>query len=165
MTLIEAVDQIHRMIFGLPTRRMSQITPDIFIGGQHHRNGWGKLQARGVTAVVNMRRESDDRSRGVAPERYLQLSTIDNTPPTLEHLQEGVDFIREEIERGGKVYIHCWEGVGRAPTMCAAYLISTGLSPEAAWARIREVRPFIRPTPFQVKQVEEFAKRYQRERV
>jgi hypothetical protein len=43
--------------------------------------------------------------------------------------------------------------------MAAAYLISTGLSPEGAWARIRETRPFIRPTQVQVEQIERFAAR------
>ena len=41
----------------------------------------------------------------------------------------GVCFIDAEINRGGKVYIHCAVGCGRAPTMTAAYLISTGDAP------------------------------------
>jgi hypothetical protein len=38
-----------------------------------------------------------------------------------------------------------------------AYLIHTGLAADEAWARVREVRPFIRPTPVQVAQIERFA--------
>jgi hypothetical protein len=41
--------------------------------------------------------------------------------------------------------------------MAAAYLISTGMTAEGAWALIRETRPFIRPTPVQVTQIERFA--------
>jgi hypothetical protein len=41
--------------------------------------------------------------------------------------------------------------------MAAAYLVSTGLTPAEAWARIRMVRPFIRIKPGQVAQVERFA--------
>ncbi len=158
VTLIEAYDQIYRTIFGVPTRRLSEVTPQLAIGGQHIRRGVPRLHRRGVTAVVNMRRESDDRARGVALDRHLHLATIDNTPPTLAHLQDGVAFISEEIARGGKVYVHCWEGVGRAPTMAAAYLVSTGMTPDEAWAMIRRTRPFIRPTPFQIAQVEAFGK-------
>jgi protein-tyrosine phosphatase len=63
----------------------------------------------------------------------------------------------EEIERGGGVYVHCGAGVGRAPSMAAAYLVSTGLTADEAWATIREVRPFIRPKPEQMAQIERFA--------
>jgi protein-tyrosine phosphatase len=75
----------------------------------------------------------------------------------LDDLRRGVAFIREEIARGGGVYIHCGAGVGRAPALAAAYLVSTGLSPQEAWARIRAVRPFIRPKPAQIEQIEQFA--------
>lgn len=156
-TLIEAVDQITRQVTGAPTRRMSEVTPNLAIGGQHNRRGVRRLRERGYTAVVNMRRESDDRAKGIALDRYLYLPTIDNTPPTIEHLRDGARFIGDEIARGGKVYVHCWEGVGRAPTMAAAYLVSTGMTTGDAWAHIRAVRPFIRPTPFQVAQLEAFA--------
>jgi len=157
-TLIEAADQTVRAVTGAPTRRMSEVTPSLGIGGQHSRRGLSRLRERGFTAVVNMRRESDDQARGIALDRYLYLPTIDNTPPTIEHLRDGARFIGDEIERGGKVYVHCWEGVGRAPTMAAAYLVSTGLTTAEAWKMIRAVRPFIRPTPFQVAQLEAFAR-------
>ena len=157
-TAIEAADQMARQVTGAPTRRLSQVTPQLAVGGQHSRRGLSRLRERGFTAVVNMRRESDDRAKGIALERYLYLPTVDNTPPTIEHLRDGARFIGDEIARGGKVYVHCWEGVGRAPTMAAAYLVSTGMTTDEAWSTIRAVRPFIRPTPFQVAQLEAFAR-------
>src|SRR5690606_34572834 len=155
-TTIEAADQITRQITGAPTRRLSEVTPQLFVGGQHSKRGLRRLRQRGVTAIVNMRRESDDQAKGIALERYLHLPTVDNTPPTIEHLRDGARFIGDEIARGGKVYVHCWEGVGRAPTMAAAYLVSTGMTTAEAWTTIRAARPFIRPTPFQVAQLEAF---------
>jgi dual specificity MAP kinase phosphatase len=71
-------------------------------------------------------------------------------------------FIMEEITRGGGIYVHCKSGVGRAATMAAAYLISTSLTPDQAWARIRKARPFIRPTAIQMAQIERFAARNHR---
>jgi dual specificity phosphatase 12 len=117
------------------------------------------MAARGITAVVNLRGEFDDATAGLAPDRYLYLPTVDDEAPSLEHLDQGVDFITEEIEGGGSVYIHCGAGVGRAATVAAAYLVSTGLTPQEAWDRIRLARPFIRPTPPQVEQLERFAAR------
>jgi predicted protein tyrosine phosphatase len=148
-----------RFLTGAPIQRLSQITPQLHISGQHQGRGWKTLSQRGITAMINMRTEFDDQTAGIAPPRYMHLKIIDNTPPTLEHLQAGSDFIAQEITQGGKVYIHCAAGVGRAPTMAAAYLVSTGRLPADAWAQIRKVRPFIRPTAAQIAQVDAFAER------
>jgi predicted protein tyrosine phosphatase len=152
-----AADHAVRILSGAPMRSVSQITPQLHVGGQYRRRGWPKLAARGITAVVNLRTEFDDAAAGIAPERYLHLPTVDDTPPALEQLRQGADFIAEEIARGGAVYVHCGAGVGRAPTMAAAYLVSTGLTPDQAWARIRALRPFIRIKPEQATQIERFA--------
>ncbi|MFW6082850.1 MAG: protein-tyrosine phosphatase family protein, partial [Chloroflexota bacterium] len=56
----------------------------------------------------------------------------------------------------GSVYVHCGSGVGRAPTLAAAYLVFTGLTPSEAWAKIRRTRPFILPRPRQIARVAEF---------
>ena len=52
--------------------------------------------------------------------------------------------------------------------MAAAYLVSTGLTPDQAWALIRKTRPFVNPTPPQLAVVEQFASeqlRYQEDSV
>lgn len=158
LTLVEAVDQLVRIIAGAPTSRFSHIAPGLHVGGQFFKHGWPELRSRGITAVVNMRKEHDDARAGIAPSRYLYLPTRDNTAPSLEHLHQGIEFIQSEIESGGQVYVHCWEGVGRAPTMAAAYLVSQGMTPNEAWAKIESVRPFIRPSIGQIKRLEQFAK-------
>ena len=144
-TALWAADHIVRIVTGAPIRSLSQVTPQLHVGGQYRRRGWPRLAARGITAVVNLRVEFDDAAAGIAPPRYLFLPTVDDEPPTLEQLREGCAFIAEEIAQGGGVYVHCGAGIGRAVTMAAAYLISAGLTPDQAWARIRAVRPFIRP--------------------
>lgn len=157
VTAMWAADHIVRIVTGAPIRSVSEITPQLHVGGQHRRRGWPRLDARGVTAVVNMRIEFDDNDAGIAPARYLHLPTVNDEAPTLEHLRTGSAFIAQEIQEEGVVYIHCRAGIGRAPTMAAAYLVSTGLTPHEAWAKVRAVRPFIRPRPEQVAQVERFA--------
>ncbi len=159
VTAMWAADHIARIVTGANIRSVSQITPQLHVGGQYRRRGWPRMAARGITAVVNLRIEFDNAAAGIAPPRYLYLPTVDDEPPTLEQLHEGCTFIAEEIAQGGGVYIHCGAGIGRAPTTAAAYLVSTGLTPDQAWARIRAVRPFIRPKPVQVAQIEQFATR------
>jgi predicted protein tyrosine phosphatase len=152
-----AADHALRIITGAPIRRVGEIAPHLHVGGQYRRRGWSRLKARGITAVVNLRVEFDDNDAGIAPPHYLHLPVPDDHAPTLEQLQVGIQFIAEEIAQGGSVYIHCGSGIGRAATMVAAYLISTGLTADQAWAAIRAVRPFIRPTPPQLEQIERFA--------
>lgn len=141
---------------GVPLLQYSQITPQIFVGPQFNRRGKRQLEAAGITAAVNLRTEFDDAAHGLALEHYLHLPTVDDAAPSIEHLQRGVDFIRREVESGGKVYIHCAGGVGRAPTMAAAYFISDGYSLDAALALIRRARPFIKIMPPQMAQLKKF---------
>jgi hypothetical protein len=156
-TTLWAADHAVRIVTGAPIRSVSQITPQLHVGGQYRSQGWPRLAARGITAVVNMRIEFDDGEAGIAPARYLYLPTVDDHPPTLAHLRQGVAFMTEEIARGGGVYVHCGSGIGRAATMAAAYLVGAGKTVDEAWQMIREKRPFVRPRPEQVAQVERFA--------
>jgi protein-tyrosine phosphatase len=140
-------DQFARKWTGVPVWAFSQITPNLYVGGQHKTKGMRGMSDEGITAIVNMREQHlCDSRNGIQGERYLHLATIDNTPPTLEDLEKGVEFITTEINKGGKVYVHCGVGVGRAPTQAAAYLISTGMTTEKALRTIQKKRPFIHLT-------------------
>lgn len=141
---------------GIPLIQFSKITPNLYVGPQYRKNGLRLLQAEGINAVVNMRDEKDDRQFGLAPEEYCYLPTPDDEAPTIEQLNQGVDFIQKIIQEGGKVYIHCGAGVGRAPTMAAAFLIHQGMSVDEALETIRRVRPFIFITPPQLQQLHRF---------
>ena len=68
---LRVIDQFARRLRGAPVPRLSRVTPQLYVGGQHARHGWGQMQAMGITAVVNLREARyDDRARGIAPERY-----------------------------------------------------------------------------------------------
>jgi len=155
---IAGFDKIYRWITGGPVRRYSFIDDHIWIGGQPKRKGFSKLARYGINGVINMRSEYNYSIRKDLTEIHLLLlPTDDNEAPTIEHLHQGVDFIRDQVEEGGKVYIHCWEGLGRSATMAAAYFISQGDSIDEAWAYIKRRRSFVRPTPVQIERLEEFS--------
>lgn len=151
------VDQTYRKRTGEPFWRLSEITPQLYCGGQHYPSGYQNMLDKGITGIVNMREAHiSDEDKGIAGPNHLHLATRDNTPPQVDDLIKGAEFIRDQIEDGGKVYVHCGVGVGRAPTMTAAYLISTGLSPNEALKKIRKERPFIHLTRKQRKVLDEF---------
>ncbi|MDP9048674.1 MAG: dual specificity protein phosphatase family protein [Bacteroidota bacterium] len=153
-------DNFHRIVKGLPQLKRSQITADLFLGSQYNLVGLQKLKALGVTAIINMRMHSIYKGAHYEGFHYLHLPTPDNTPPPMEVLIEGADFADAEIKNGGKVYIHCRQGIGRGPTMALAYLIKTGLTFDDALALVKKTRSFIKPRPGQVSRLKELEAYY-----
>ena len=155
---IAGFDKVYRWITGAPVKRYSFIDEHIWIGGQPRKTGFSKLVKYGITGVINMRSEYNyTLHKDLINIHLLLLPTDDNEAPTLEHLHQGVDFIRAQVEEGGKVYIHCWEGLGRSATMAAAYYVSVGDSIDDAWAHIKRRRSFVRPTKVQIERLIEFS--------
>src|ERR1700761_1538014 len=109
-------DNVYRIITGLTRLRRSQVTAHLFLGSQYNLIGLKKLKALGVTAIVNMRMHDVYDEATYEGMKYLHLPTVDNTPPTIEMLVKGADFIDTEIKHGGIVYVHCRQGLGRGPT-------------------------------------------------
>lgn len=153
-------DNIYRFFNGVPSLKHSQITANLFLGSQYSLVGLQKLKALGVTAIVNMREHPAFKEFRYEGFHYLHLPTVDNTPPAMKTLIRGADFVDKEIKAGGKVYIHCRQGLGRGPTMCMAYLIGTGLTYYDAFALVKKVRTFINPRPGQIKRLKELEQYY-----
>jgi protein-tyrosine phosphatase len=62
------------------------------------------------------------------------------------------------VSMSKKVYVHCKNGHGRAPTLVAAYLVRKGQSPRDAEAFIKSRRPTIHLEDAQRKALEDFSK-------
>ena len=148
-------DNVYRVTTGLTRLSRSKITDHLYLGSQYNLAGLKKLRQLGVTAIVNMRTNNDYDDAAHEGIKYLHLPTPDNTPPPLEVLIKGADFIDTEIKNNGIVYVHCRQGLGRGPTMALAYLIKTGMTYKQAYDFIRRVRIFINPRPGQVRRLKE----------
>ena len=156
VTFLWLKDHALRLLTGMSPPATSRISPGLYVGGQHYPRGLGRLSRLGISASLSLRREVDDQARGVALEKHLWLPTTDDAPPSLEQLDQATSFIGDALSEGRGVYVHCMSGVGRAATAAAAYLVSTGLTPDEAWAAIRRVRPFVRPSDVQLAMLREF---------
>jgi protein-tyrosine phosphatase len=151
-------DQMRRKSTGAPVWKLSRITPFLYVGGQHYPKGWQAMQQEGITAVLNLREaRHDDRAKGIGGTHHLHLITRDNTPVSLDNLHRAADFIRETAQQGGKVYVHCGVGVGRAPSAAAAYFIKyENMDSATALRTIKQSRPFIHLTGSQKNQLQQF---------
>lgn len=144
-----------------PIRRLTRLTEHLWLGGQINAAGWAKLQAWSVSALVNLRVEWDDRRSGIQAPYYLWLPTMDGTPPALEQLRRGVQFIHEHISAERGVYVHCAGGLGRAPSLVICYLIGRGLSVQDAIQFVKARRPFIQLSARQQHAIRAFAESWQ----
>ena len=151
-------EKVLRLKDGVSPVNTTRVIEGLFVGGQHYKRGVDRMKQMGIGATLNLREESDDVQRGVAFPRHIHLPAPDDGAPDVNQLHEGILFIRRAIQDGQGVYIHCAQGVGRAPTMAAAYLVSEGHSAESAMELIRRTRPFITPTPTQLTRLEEWEK-------
>lgn len=98
------------------------------------------LQKEGISADISLEENRVDQPFGVVA--YSWIPVKDGNIPTPDQFEYGIRVIEELIRQGRKVYVHCKNGHGRAPTLVAAYLIrKKGLSAQSAIDLIHRQRP------------------------
>jgi protein-tyrosine phosphatase len=143
---------------------MTWVTDRIAVGG----GIWNELKMievaeAGVTHVINMQIEFDDRHLGVPHGINVLWNPTDDDfqfkPPEL--LQRGVDFALEALDDPHtKVFIHCAAGVHRAPMMTLAVLRAMGWELREAMKLIQKRRPVVDFADVYVRSVEDFIRGY-----
>jgi hypothetical protein len=134
------------------------ITDGIYIGtNQCCRTHFDELlkTKEGITADISLEEKHIDMPFGV--DFYSWLPVVDHTAPSPDQLELGVSILQKLVMLKHKVYIHCKNGHGRAPTLVAAYLIRKGLNLEEATALIKKQRPAAHLWYTQVNALNEFA--------
>lgn len=126
---------------------MTWVTERVALGGGiWNARNMAELVQAGVTHVVNMQLEFDDRPLaeplGV---RVLWNPTDDDfLPKPPELLKRGVDFALGALDDPeAKVYVHCAAGVHRAPMMTLAVLCAMEWEIEGAMVLIETRRPVV----------------------
>ena len=98
------------------------------------------LWSEGVRAIVSLT------GTPLYPEPVRRLgfeylhSHISGAPSPIQ-FTEIIEFIDNQNAKSKPVVVHCSEGKGRTGTILAAYLVSNGLTTDAAIERVRAMRP------------------------
>ncbi len=124
---------------------MDWITEDIAIGNYEDAQG-DRPKKAGVTAVLNLCLEREDFPEGREFERngiiYAKVPLFDAPRNSSALLTAAIVVLKDLLDRGHRVLVHCGAGVSRSPTIVYLYLTwYRGWSAEAAENLIRSKRP------------------------
>ena len=115
-----------------------------------------RLKQEGIDADISLEEERVDAPFGV--QFYTWIPVKNHTAPTKEQLDFGIATLEKLVGMKKKIYVHCQNGHGRAPTIVAAYLIKQGREVDEAIEFIKSKRPSIHLEEIQKEALREFSK-------
>lgn len=144
-------------------RWWDRIDESVVIGALPFPSDVKRLHRIGVRGIVNTCEEYSGPSRlyqnyGI---RQLRIQTVDFTHPSLESVENAVNFIAEHSLRGESVYVHCKAGRARSATIVLCWLIHRhGLNPDDGQRLLLERRSHVNRRLVQRPVVQEFYSRH-----
>jgi hypothetical protein len=139
------------------------VAGELVVGPRPSAELLAELEAQGVSAVLCLlaEHEAPAPSTGLGSLRWARVPLADgHLGGALEpaRLVEAVELLTRWRGEGYLTYLHCSYGVGRAPTIAAAYLMAVhGLPFADALATVRAARPQARPTAQQLQILAQYA--------
>lgn len=121
---------------------LSDVTPQLAVGGSFRNSQIRYLKARRITAVVDCRQEAADDLHALARAgmKFLHLPAPDRYAMSYDQLAEGVEWVLDHLAAGGRAFMHCEHGVGRGPLMACAVLVAQGYTAPEALRIVRSGR-------------------------
>ena len=139
-----------------------EIEPGLWIGSLADSKDREFVDSEGIRLIVNctynLPRHFKGDSRNIA---YVTVPVRDNridVPKMSRHLPGAVAAIQKHRRRGDPVLIHCFAGISRSATVCAAYLMAEkDLTVPEAIQYIRDQKPeTFGPRPVFKKSLDEY---------
>ncbi len=112
------------------------------------------LREKGIGALLSL---TETPPEGMDSFATLHVPVPDFEPPPLDDLRRAIAFIRQSIDAGQRVAVHCGAGIGRTGTVLAAFLVTEGCGPDEAIQLVRALRPGSVETAEQEEIVRRFA--------
>lgn len=102
-----------------------------------------KIIKAGVKNIIDLREEGSDEEKNEAKKYwvgYHKIPVKDDAAPTISEFTKGLELL-DCLSKEAPTYIHCREGMGRAPMFAAGYLIFKGSSFEDALSYVYSIKP------------------------
>jgi protein-tyrosine phosphatase len=133
-----------RAAMAAASKRIDRVRPWLQVGGALAPEDYERLQAAGVTHVVDLREDAEvdagvEQLATFGIERR-QVPVPNRKAPTTQQVLEVLDWLPSD---GASVYVHCQGGFGRAGTMAVGLLVQSGRTVEEAEREVRASRPEI----------------------
>jgi protein-tyrosine phosphatase len=143
---------------------MSKILENLFLGNFNDAQNKSFLQNNNIQLVINCTEECnfDYKSIDMPNMVVYKLNFLDNPLQSIEieNLPSLLYIIDEYLKNKKGVLIHCYAGMSRSPTICAAYLIwKYRMNTFTSLEFIREKRYIISPNYGFVLQLDIFSKK------
>lgn len=114
--------------FGSSIDGPTKITEHLFLGAQSDAANFAALQSLGIKRILNVAGECSVDTCIAAKLQVKSVPLRDHSDEDIAaHFDECISFIREGVERGERVLVHCRMGVSRSTTMVIAYLMRYGV--------------------------------------
>lgn len=139
--------QLRRQKFQFYERKCSEIAEGLYLSGEVVARSKELLDANGITHVVNcvgMICKEWFKDQGITYRTYY----LNDTPSEdiLSVLYDALEFIDTALREGGRVLVHCSQGVSRSATLVIAFLMwRSGLSYDEVYAKVKEARGVTNP--------------------
>ena len=151
-------------ISGIPILKYSKISKNIALGMQPKTFGYFLLKYNKYEYILNLRSEFNN-SSFLGQFKFLNIPVREYDRPSINQLNKGADFINKVVKKNKKIYIHCREGISRAPTFLVAYFIKyENCDLKKALKKIFSKRKFVNILDTQIFILESFEKKVRKKR-
>jgi predicted ATP-grasp superfamily ATP-dependent carboligase len=151
------MSRVNGQLLGLPFRRNCEIDEFLWIGAKPGRIGARFLRAKGFTVRISLL-EEEEKTKGPKGLQYFWRPLREYRAIPSQALWGLTSEILDLQGQGSRVFIHCREGVGRAPAVGVALLIRKGHSLESAIDQINSGRTVSSLNSEQIQSLREFYK-------
>jgi len=144
-------------------RDMQEIVPGLYLGpyAAAGKKNLSKLESAGVTHVVCVRQEIEKNfiKPNFEPQlKYLVITLADSCiEAIIPKIKETKEFIDTSLASGGKVLVHCNDGMSRSASLVIAYIMQTyGMDFRSALHYVQQRRFCVQPNDGFEQQLKEF---------
>jgi atypical dual specificity phosphatase len=144
--------------------RLSWILPQELAVGSFPKNAASaaKLQAMGVTAILCLNEEAELAVPAEVSSQFLwhRIAIPDGYTggiPDPDHFAAALEILTAWRQTGQIMYVHCMAGIGRSPSVCAAYLVHQKRLPlPEAIQFVKNCHAVADPDPYQIRVMQKF---------